>query len=650
MCGIAGIISLTDEPVPFRRIKSACDSISHRGPDDAGYVFFGPNWNCAFKDEEFFSKNPAIDILNHNSLSPQQTRTCYLALGHRRLSVIDLSDFAHQPMSTDDGRYWIVYNGEIYNFRNLKTSLALDYEFKSTSDTEVILAMWKKSGPDTLCQLNGMFAFAIYDNLENRLWLVRDRFGIKPLYYAETDKYLIFSSEIKAIFATEIMKAEISPENLYEYFTFQNILNKGTLFKSVELLSPGTIMELIPGKGIVSVSKYFDNSYILPLKMRAKNASDTTVKFFENAVSRQLVSDVEVGAYLSGGMDSGSIVSVAAKRLNRLLSFTCGFDLTNVNGIEQGFDERRLAEELSYLFQTEHYDVVLHAGDMPAAMEKISWHMDDPRVGMCHQNWYVAKLASRFVKVCLSGTGGDELFGGYPWRYSRFFNQQYEKLDDALFKYWHRLLPGNELKNIFSNSLRKFSEKRIDSFHELMSRAPKYSNELSKIENILQRILYFEFNSFLHGLLITEDKISMAHSLEVRVPFLDNDLANFALSLSPSFKVNITKKNKENFLGYYTSKEGKVILRKAMRKFLPYEFTCQHKQGFSPPDENWFRGPSMAYIKDILFSNRALSRPWFNKKEIRRHLNEHFSGKKNNRLLIWSLLSFEWLQRHYIDK
>ena len=365
-------------------------------------------------------------------------------------------------------------------------------------------------------------------------------------------------------------------------------------------------------------------------------------------MSRQLVSDVEIGAYLSGGMDSGSIVSVAGRELKRLLTFTCGFDLTNVNGIEQGFDERKNAEKLAYLLQTEHYDVVLHAGDMPAAMERLTWHMDDPRVGMCHQNWYAAKLASRFVKVCLSGTGGDELFGGYPWRYARFLNQKYEKLDTALFKYWHRLLPEEELQRVFSPDVRCFSQKGKDSFQSVMAAAPKYSNKLTEKENILQKILHFELNTFLRGLLITEDRISMAHGLEARVPFLDNNFASLAVNLSPSLKVDLNRAASNGHL-HYTAKEGKLILRKAMEKFLPVEFTRQHKQGFSPPDENWFRGPSMDYIKDILLSKRTLSRPWFNKKQIKIHLNEHFSGEKNHRLLIWSLLSFEWLQRHYVD-
>ncbi len=647
MCGIAGIISLADKPVPVGRIEPACDSIAHRGPDDAGYAFFGEKWAKSFTDKDFALCNPHMDVFGRDPQVAKEMTGCLLALGHRRLSIIDLSSHGHQPMSTSDGRYWISYNGELYNFKELKRRVRGKYRFRSSSDTEVILALWAECGPAVLKLFNGIFAFAIYDRKENRLWLARDRFGVKPLYYAETAKHLVFASETKGILATGMLNAEISPENLYEYFSFQNILDDGTLFRGVKLLPPGTIAEIKPGSREFRISEYCRNNFEA-LPRRGEDAASITSTLFGEAVARQLVSDVEVGAYLSGGMDSGSIVSVAGRKLKRMFTFTCGFDLTNVDGIEQGFDERKNAEKLSYLLQTEHYDVVLHAGDMPAAMERLTWHMDDPRVGMCHQNWYAAKLASRFVKVCLSGTGGDELFGGYPWRYARFLKQKYDDLDSSLFSYWHRLLPEVELPGIFSPDLTRFSAKAKESFTGLMRGAPDYLEDLTEQENILQKILFFEFNSFLRGLLITEDRISMAHSLEARVPFLDNSLASLAINLSPSLKVDLEKSARNGYFNY-TAKEGKLILRKAMEKFLPVEFTRQHKQGFSPPDENWFRGPSTDYIKDILLSKRTLSRPWFDKKQIKTRLQEHFSGKKNHRLLIWSLLSFEWLQRHYVD-
>ena len=260
MCGISGIVSLGNKPVPVGRIKPACDSISHRGPDDAGYAFFGESWSAAFCDEEFAHRNPGLDVLDINSLSPEQRMSCRLALGHRRLSIIDLSSHGHQPMSTPDGHYWISYNGEIYNFRELKRKVSGKYTFRSTSDTEVILALWAKFGSACVEQLNGIFAFALYDAQDDRLWLVRDRFGVKPLYYAEAPKHLLFASEIKGILATGLLTAEISPENLHEYFTFQNILDDGTLFKGVKLLPPGNIAEIKPGSRDFQLSEFSSNS------------------------------------------------------------------------------------------------------------------------------------------------------------------------------------------------------------------------------------------------------------------------------------------------------------------------------------------------------------------------------------------------------
>jgi asparagine synthase (glutamine-hydrolysing) len=358
-----------------------------------------------------------------------------------------------------------------------------------------------------------------------------------------------------------------------------------------------------------------------------------------------------VGSYLSGGMDSGSIVAVAGRSIPRLMTFTGGFDLTNVDGIEQGYDEREIAEKLSYLLQTEHYAVVLHAGDMPAAMEKITWHVDDPRVGMCHQNWYVAKLASRFVKVCLAGAGGDELFAGYPWRYINGTGAaDVNEFDRAYYRYWHRLLPPEELPHLFVAEFRQYYQNTWESFQSVMSGAPPLQEELSNFDNLLQRALYFEFKTFLHGFLIIEDRLSMAHSLETRVPFLDNQLADLAWKLTPTLKLKAERLRDNANSSYFQSAEGKAILRSAMHDYLPKEFLYQPKQGFSPPDENWYRGPSMDFIKEILYDQRTRQRPFFEQDFVRERLDEHFQGKRNHRLLIWSLLSFEWLQRHYIDQ
>jgi asparagine synthase (glutamine-hydrolysing) len=655
-------VSLAGRPVDTACIKPMCDCMAHRGPDDAGYAFFrvgegrsgeGGYW-CGFADAKFAHLNEHLPVYGGAYCRDELSKSEFsLALGHRRLAIIDLTHYGHQPMSSSDRRLWITYNGEVYNFPELREELrAAGHVFRTRSDTEVILHLWEQHGPDCLPMLDGMFAFAVYDRKENRLTLVRDRFGVKPLYYAFAGDFLLFASEIKGILASGLLRPRLSPPALVEYFAFQNTFSPQTLFKDVHILQPGEFLQLTPTSGVQPVPRRYHAGFPAPdLSLGdEREVSECVADAFSRAVERQLISDVEVGSYLSGGMDSGSIVSVAGRSATRLLTFTAGFDLTNVNGLEQGFDERKLAEKLSYILQTEHYDVVLHAGDMPAVMEKLSWHVDDPRVGMCHQNWYVAKLASRFVKVCLAGSGGDELFGGYPWRYRQGMAATTAgEFDEKYFQYWHRLLPAAELSQLFVPELWRYSPVPRASFEAVMAAGPAWQPELSAADNMLQRALYFEMKTFLHGILVTDDHISMAHGLETRVPFLDNRLADLAWRIPPSLKVSVDRVA-DGGNGHMASADGKRVLRRAMCRYLPEEFTNQPKQGFSPPDENWYRGPSMDYLKAFLFDKRTTERPWFDQDFIRNSLNDHFQGRRNHRLLIWSLLSLEWLQRHFVDR
>ena len=662
MCGIAGVAAVGGGPLKPDTIKRMSDVIAHRGPDDCGYVYFRRTkagersvyWS-QFSDPAFAQLNENMPVYGGQFFQDETSKLDFnVAFGHRRLSIIDLTHYGHQPMASANHRYWVTYNGEIYNYRELREELtAKGYVFRTQSDTEVLLNLWDEEGEQGLNRLDGMFAFALFDTERNELVLARDRFGVKPLYYALTREHFLFGSEIKSLLASGCLPAEINPGALTEYLTFQNVYSEQTLFDGVKILEPGHMVVVRPARNVVTAPRSFVPalSTVDPTLTEAvarKRVEDA----FSSAVKRQLVSDVEVGSYLSGGMDSGSIVSVAGRSIPRLMTFTGGFDLTNVNGIEQGFDERELAERLSHLLQTEHYAVVLHAGDMPAAMERITWHMDDPRVGMCHQNWYVSKLASKFVKVCLAGAGGDELFGGYPWRYRPAFETtSTEDFDRAYFHYWHRLLKPDELSEMLSGDVRPYLDGVWPAFERVMRNAPCNDTNLTHSENMIQRALFFEYKTFLHGFLVTEDRISMAHSLETRVPFLDNALADLSWRLHPGLKVNTGELERATSTGdsHIESADGKRVLRSAMQAFLPEEFTRQKKQGFSPPDENWFRGPSMDYIKEILFDERTRHRPWFDQAVVSKRLHEHFDGKRNHRLLIWSLLSLEWLQRHFVD-
>lgn len=655
MCGIAGILSLHGSTLDPTAVKDMCDSLVHRGPDDAGYACFDHRgeWHL-FVDPEFAREGDGVSVYGGESYRTARANGSFeCVLGHRRLSILDLSSAGRQPMTFGDQRYWIVYNGEIYNFPELRAELrSAGHTFSTGTDTEVLLKLWVEQKEACLSRLNGMFAFAVYDRLERRLTLARDRFGVKPLYYAVTGEHVAFASEVKGVLASGIVKPRINPDALAEYFTFQNVYSNRTLFEDVLTLMPGEFLTVRVGGGNGDAARRYHDGYpdADPALYEHENLAEEVAEVFGRAVKRQLVSDVDVGSYLSGGMDSGSIVSVAGRHIDRLTTFTGGFDLTNVNGIEQGFDERREAEQLSWLLQTEHYAVVLHAGDMPAAMERISWHMDDPRVGMCHQNWYVAKLAGKFVKVCLAGAGGDELFGGYPWRYRRGFGaRDARQFDDAYFRYWHRLLSPDELPGLFAPDVRGHLQGVRKGFDALLTDAPRWDEGVDAVDNILRRSLYFEFRTFLPGFLTTEDRMSMAHSLETRVPFLDNELADLAWRIPDRLKLDVNALSSADKKGHIRTAEGKLILREAMERYLPSDFTQMPKQGFSPPDENWFRGPSMDYIKSVLYDERTLDRGWFDTNFMRDRLEEHFSGRRNHRLLIWSLLSFEWLQRHFVD-
>jgi asparagine synthase (glutamine-hydrolysing) len=361
---------------------------------------------------------------------------------------------------------------------------------------------------------------------------------------------------------------------------------------------------------------------------------------------------VPIGCYLSGGMDSGSITAIARGRLGRLTTFTGGFDLSSASGLELGFDERPEAEEMASLLKTEHYEMVMHAGDMEHVMPELIWHLEDLRVGQSYPNYYLARLAGKFVKVVLSGAGGDELFAGYPWRYYRGARGNgHEGFFRSYYEFWQRLMPDEDKAGIFAPDVyaKLSGHSTFDVFRGVLEPA-----ELP-LETTADRInasLYFELKTFLHGLLVVEDKLAFAHGLETRTPFLDNDLVAFALSLPPHLKL----RDLEHFSGrvdeddvnrYRSTSEGKVILREAMVKAMPPQVTGRRKQGFSAPDASWFRGESIDYINRLLRSPDARIYEFLQPAYVTRCLDEHSEGKVNHRLLIWSLLSFEWWLRKF---
>jgi asparagine synthase (glutamine-hydrolysing) len=618
MCGITGLIHINGASVSPVVLQKMTDAIAHRGPDGEGHWIEGN-----------------------------------VGIGHRRLAIIDLSPAGHQPMISADHRYVLTYNGEIYNHRELRTELeAAGYWFRSKTDSEVVLHALAHWGVDALLKFNGMFALALWDRKARTLLLARDRYGIKPLYYAQQGHSFAFGSEQKAITAQPQFARSLDKPALLEYFTFQNIFTDRTLLQGVHLLPAGhhATLNLNDSSPILRRSQYWDYRFREPDHPASKQEYlEELDRLFRQAVNRQLVSDVELGSYLSGGMDSGSITAIAAQSFPNLKTFTCGFDLSSASGIELGFDERPKAEAMSAKFKTEHYEMVLKAGDMERCLPQVAWHLEEPRVGQSYPNYYAAKLASKFVKVVLSGSGGDELFGGYPWRYYRAANSlNFEHYVDQYYLYWQRLVSNTEIKKMFAPVQSEVEGVWTrDIFRDVFA---THNNVLERPEDYINHSLYFEAKTFLHGLFVVEDKLSMAHSLESRVPFMDNDLVNFAMQCPVNLKLNnlsevlrINENESGNKPNQYLQKtnDGKQILRDMMSRYIPSDVTRAEKQGFSSPDASWFKGESIDFVRRNLVDRNAKIYEVLDRSVVIPLIEQHIQGKENRRLLIWSLLNIE---------
>jgi asparagine synthase (glutamine-hydrolysing) len=622
MCGITGIIELGGETASPVHVRAMADAIRHRGPDGEGQWCDGP-----------------------------------VAFGHRRLAIIDLSEHGRQPMITRDGRLVISYNGEVYNFRELRAELEAEgYAFRSDTDSEVVLNAFHAWGEKSLDRFNGMFAFAVWDRREQRLTLARDRYGIKPLYWARFGGTFLFGSEQKSILAHPAARRELDREALVEYFTFQNIFTDRTLLKGIRLLPAGTIATLDRRPGAeLSQRRYWDYRFREPdAAADRREYREELDRLLRQAVSRQIISDVELGSYLSGGMDSGTLTALGAREFPNMKSFTCGFDISSASGLELGFDERDKAEAMSALFRTEHYEMVLKAGDMERCLPALARHIEEPRVGQSYPNFYAAKLASKFVKVVLSGAGGDELFGGYPWRYYRAVNcESFDQYVDHYYGFWHRLVAREDRAALFrpiADASYSVDPRRI--FRQVFEH---HDNALDRPEDFINHSLYFEAKTFLHGLFVVEDKLSMAHGLESRVPFMDNDLVDFAMQCPVGLKLNnlaevmrIDENEPSNKQDSYfqKTKDGKQILRDVMARYIPQEITGATKQGFSAPDASWFRGDSIDFVRRTLFQSNSPLYDFIDRDTVRRIVQRHLDGQENRRLFIWSLLNLHsWMEQ-----
>lgn len=612
MCGFVGVFRRDGRDPDLGTVNSLNELIQHRGPNDSGDFTEGP-----------------------------------LAMAFCRLSILDLSPAGHQPMFNDDQSLVTVYNGEVYNFCELRAELErAGHEFFSKTDTEVVLRAYEQWGEDAVKRLNGMFAFAIYDRRKKRLFLARDRFGVKPLYYYAAGPLFVFSSEVKAIVRHPDVPRDINPIALREYFTYENVMADETLFKGVRHLPSGSTL-MVDASGVGNPKRYWQYSFADELAEPAiseEAAAEEVQRLFVQSVRRQLVSDVPVGSYLSGGMDSGAITAVAAQEIDHLATFTCGFDTSEASGRDAKVDERKAAEEVATRYNTEHYEIVLHSIDLIRIIERLTWHIDDPRLAPCYQNFYIARLAGKFVRVVLAGAGGDELFGGYPWRYDAGRGAKtLADFEAADFVCRQRVVPVERQGAFFSDDVRRAAQD-ADVFDRYRALYQDYRGGDEGPMPFLNRSLYFDLTTYLKGLFTLEDRIGMAQSMEIRVPFLDNDLVDYALRLPRTFKVRRTPAS-TGAEGY--SSEGKYILRRAMKGVLGDQTLTRTKQGFVTPERTWFRTGNLKFVRDLFTEKKFAGRDYFQMNRIRDMLEEHADGRVDHHQVFWALINFHFLIKHF---
>ena len=577
------------------------------------------------------------------------------ALAYNRLSIIDLQT-GDQPMSDEGGRAWIVYNGEIYNYKDIRQGLQdRGHALVTNSDTEAIVHLYEENGPDCVKDLNGMFAFAIWDDARHRLFLARDRLGIKPLYYREQDGRVAFASEIKGLLADPSVPRALDYRALSEYLTFQNVYGEKTFFEGINVLPPGH--HLVAGDGRVEVREYWD----LRFQEDITDPQEAVRRFgglLEESVEMQLMSDVPLGSHLSGGIDSGTVVMKACDKLAEpLKTFSVYFD-------DLEYDESGLIEQVSLLAQSVHYDRLLDPKEFPAILSKIAYALDEPRVGpSVIPQWYIAELASKEVKVVLTGHGGDELFAGYPSYIISYMRdilgrRDWTELGRALrgmrrklgTEGWKRVI-GLPLYGLIERDLARYGREPVFKDRErasLLTEAARRAmaghdprKEMDRVlarcdaTSALNRTLYLDIKTYLPSLLIVEDRMSMAHSLEDRVPLLDHRIAELSSRIPGRLKIRALIL--------------KWIPRKNAEGILPRAVIEHRKVGFLVPLAEWFRGPLRTYVEETLLGQRAAARGLFRPEVVRALVRDHMTGARDASWKLWSLLNVELWHRTWID-
>jgi asparagine synthase (glutamine-hydrolysing) len=617
MCGVCGAFGLVDRQI----VKTMTDVMSHRGPDDQGVYL-----------------DPAGEV----------------ALGHRRLSIIDLSAAGHQPMSYDDYRYWITYNGEVYNYREIRANLKeLGHRFQSATDTEVILAAYAQWGPACLDRFRGMFAFAIWDTREQELFLARDRFGIKPLYYAQIDGAFLFASELKALLASGLISRRADHQAIWDYLSLGSVPQPRTILADVKALLPGHAMR-VKGSGEINIYRYWDiaaaSSRAFPdvHKMDRLEASTKLRRLLEEATQLHMIADVPVGAFLSGGVDSSSVVGLMSQYVSKpIKTYSIGFESKYAR-----LSELEWAKIAAERFSTDHAEVVIGGEEVSRIYDSLIQAIDQPSIDGTN-TYFVSKAARTGVTVALSGLGGDELFAGYP-HFKRFRRAgRWDKLGLPWDKRWvnslvravpSRLLPDKRFiaadPVVRHAAIRCLADEERKgqitsaSFRAKCNRRPLtalYERLLKTDLDVISQLSYVELNGYLANTLLRDvDAVSMAHALEVRPVLLDHVLAEFAFALSPELKLN--------------GNATKVALVDAVQDLLPESIIQRPKMGFELPLFAWLTGPLKERAYAALSSSyaSAIFTPDY-LTEAMRILDQRDHG--SNRLWGYVML-LEWLRFH----
>jgi asparagine synthase (glutamine-hydrolysing) len=646
MCGIAGLVSSE----PDHLIAPMLQSIEHRGRDDEGV------WTSEPIDET-------------------GRRAC---LGHRRLAIIDVSQDGHQPMLSADGRYVLSFGGEIYNYRELREQLQnKGHVFRTATDTEVLLTAFAEWGKDCVTRLNGMFHFAVWDHRERTLTLARDHVGIKPLYYfyqaatTNAPATLIFASEVKAILASGLVAAALDPEALNQFLTFLWAPDPNTLFQGIKTLPPAHVLTF--NNNEIKIEEWWDISFDDIERGRSEAWwQQQVLETLDRTVKMEMVADVPLGSFLSGGIDSSGIVAMMKRHSGerRVSTYTAGIAAEDLR-YDIIPDDVTWARRVNKELDTDYHEIMLQP-DIAGLLPKLVHHMDEPAIDMAIPSFLISQAARQTLRVMLSGMGGDEVFAGYPrqlaMKIAGAFDPIPGMLRRPLMKTLQQTLPGGmpgrltaplrNAKKFAGSAGLDFEERYLgygtyftddakqkiysDDMRERTRGRDAYAfhrNYFSRVKDAapLNRLLYVDLKTFLPCLnLITTDKTSMAANLEVRVPFLNRAMIEFTARIPPELKLHGFKR--------------KFILKRALEKLLPHEIVWRKKAGFGAPIRSWLRGALKPLVDDLLSEETVRRRGLFRPQEIRRIIDLNLSGREDYNLQVFQLLNLELWHRQFIDK